>query len=692
MQEITGIPGADLEAAAEIYGEAGEASILWGLGVTEHRYGSEVAQLICNLALMTGKVGRPGSALLPLRGQNNVQGSSDMGALPDTYSGYRPVGDEAVARDFEQAWGVPLSRTPGMKIPQMFDAAVAGELKAMFIFGEDVAQTDPNTTHVVRALEALEFLVCQDIFETETTAYADVVLPASSFLEKAGTFTNAERRIQLVAPAIEPPGEARTDFDILTGLSRALGHDMGLETPADAMREIAALTPEFAGVTYERLGRRGLQWPVAPDGSDAPILYRERFQQPGGRAHFAALPYKEPGDAADEEFPLVLITGRRLEHYNAGTMTRRTAQPRTVPGRLAGAPSAGRRAPVGRRRRSRVGAQPRRADRGSRADHRPDRARARLHRLPLPGGAHEPARRLVRRRQHVVPGVQGRRGRRAPRPRGAVRHPGAGERGLRRMTMADRPAAHMVATVDHDGISDAVAVEEPLEIRVDGTALAITMRTPGQDEELALGFLVGEGLLDPLAAAPAVGLTDDLAANIIDVRGPLLREPPARRFYTTSSCGICGKGALEEVAVLAPVAAPGPVLSRARLGGLPSSLTAGQPAFAQTGGMHATGLFTVDGALMLAREDVGRHNAMDKVIGRALIDGLLPLHGHVLCVSGRLSFELVQKAAVAGVPILVGVGAPSSLAIALAADRGMTLCGFARAGDVNVYSAPERVA
>jgi len=325
VQEITGIPSADLEAAAEIYGQAGEASILWGLGVTEHKYGSEVAQLICNLALMTGKVGRAGSALLPLRGQNNVQGSSDMGALPDTYSGYRPVGDEAVARAFEQAWGVPLSRAPGMKIPQMFDAAVAGGLKAMFIFGEDVAQTDPNTRHVVRALEALEFLVCQDIFETETTAYADVVLPASSFLEKTGTFTNAERRIQLVGAAIDPPGDARTDFDILTGLSRALGHDMGLDTPQDAMREIAALTPEFAGVTYERLGRRGLQWPVEADGTDAPILYGERFEQPDGRAHFAALPYKEPGDAADEEFPLVLITGRRLEHYNAGTMTRRTA-------------------------------------------------------------------------------------------------------------------------------------------------------------------------------------------------------------------------------------------------------------------------------------------------------------------------------------------------------------------------------
>jgi formate dehydrogenase major subunit len=324
VEEITGIPAPDLEQAAHIYCEATEASILWGLGVTEHKYGSEVVRLICNLAMMTGRVGRPGSALLPLRGQNNVQGSSDMGALPDTYTAYRPVGDEDVARSFEEAWGVPLAREKGYKIPEMFDAAVAGSLKAMYIFGEDVAQTDPNTTHVVAALESLEFLVCQDIFETETTNYADVVLPASSFLEKTGTFTNAERRIQLVRPALDPPGEARTDFEILTSVSSALGHEMGYPDPSAVMDEIAALTPHFAGVSFERLERRGLQWPVEPDGTDAPILYAERFDKPDGLGRFAALPYKPPGDAADEEFPLILVTGRVLQHYNAGTMTRRT--------------------------------------------------------------------------------------------------------------------------------------------------------------------------------------------------------------------------------------------------------------------------------------------------------------------------------------------------------------------------------
>jgi formate dehydrogenase major subunit len=324
VEEITSVPAADLIAAAHMYAEAERASILWGLGVTEHRYGSECVRMICNLALLTGNVGRPGAALLPLRGQNNVQGSSDHGALPDTFTDYRHVSDEAVASAFEERWGVKMKREAGMKIPEMFDAAIEGRLKAMYIFGEDVAQTDPDTAHVQHALESLDFLVCQDIFENETTKYADVILPASSFLEKTGTFTNAERRVQLVQAANDPPGAAKTDFEILTTVSKALGHDMGYGTPSDVMDEIAELTPRYAGISHERVGRGGLQWPVAPDGTDTPILYEDEFDLPGGRASFAALPYKPPGDSADEEFPLILVTGRRLEHYNAGTMTRRT--------------------------------------------------------------------------------------------------------------------------------------------------------------------------------------------------------------------------------------------------------------------------------------------------------------------------------------------------------------------------------
>jgi FdhD protein len=242
------------------------------------------------------------------------------------------------------------------------------------------------------------------------------------------------------------------------------------------------------------------------------------------------------------------------------------------------------------------------------------------------------------------------------------------------------------ATVEHDGRLDHVAVEEPLEIRVDGRPLAVTMRTPGHDAELALGFLLGEGLIDSGRPAEPPG---DLAANTVEVSGPLAREPGERRFYTTSSCGVCGKGALEEVAVHSAPLPDGPAIPRALLAALPDRLR--QPTFERTGGLHATGLFDSKGELLIVREDVGRHNAMDKVVGRALADGLIPLSERVLCVSGRLSFELVQKAAVAGAPILVGVGAPSSLAVELAADRGMTLCGFARAGRVNVYTAAQRV-
>jgi FdhD protein len=247
----------------------------------------------------------------------------------------------------------------------------------------------------------------------------------------------------------------------------------------------------------------------------------------------------------------------------------------------------------------------------------------------------------------------------------------------------------LAARIEHDGVRDDVAVEEPLEIRVDGSALAVTMRTPGHDDELALGFLVGEGLIArdvPRAAGP----TTDLAANIVEVEGPLLREPAQRRFYATSSCGVCGKGALEEIAVLSePLPDDGPLIDRALLAELPQRLT--QPGFEKTGGLPATGLFTADGKLLCVREDVGRHNAMDKVVGRALLDNALPFHDRILCVSGRLSFELVQKAVVAGAPILVGVGAPTSLAVQAAQDRGLTLAGFARGERANVYTHARRV-
>ena len=256
-----------------------------------------------------------------------------------------------------------------------------------------------------------------------------------------------------------------------------------------------------------------------------------------------------------------------------------------------------------------------------------------------------------------------------------------------------------VSSIERDGQRDWVAVEEPLEIRVssgedsDGEPVAVTMRTPGHDEELALGFLYGEGLI---VEPRPVALTEDLAANTVVVAGPLAREMPARRFYTTSSCGVCGKGAIEQIAVavsapLDPGPLPGGVLARELLAGLPDRLRDAQPGFDRTGGLHATGLFSLSGELLCVREDVGRHNALDKVVGWALGEGRVPLSDLLLCVSGRLSFELVQKALVAGARVLVGVGAPSSLAVSLAREYDLTLGGFARRGRLNIYSGAARV-
>lgn len=244
----------------------------------------------------------------------------------------------------------------------------------------------------------------------------------------------------------------------------------------------------------------------------------------------------------------------------------------------------------------------------------------------------------------------------------------------------------MVAVVQRGDWRDEVAVEEPLEIRHAGRTLSVTMRTPGHDDELAAGFLFSEGLVDQ---APDVGLTDELEANTLEVRSPLVREPDPRAFVTTSACGVCGAGAIQDVRARAVPAPPGPAVPAALLADLPERMR--QPTFARTGGLHAAAVFEADGELLLVREDVGRHNAVDKVVGRRLLDGTLPLHGLVLCVSGRLSFELVHKAVRAGAPLLVGVGAPSSLAVELADELGLTLAGFARRGRVNLYAHAERV-
>jgi formate dehydrogenase major subunit len=327
VEEISGVPADDLRRAATLYGEGPARALIWGLGVTEHAHGTDGVRTLCNLAILTGSVGTPdGCGANPLRGQNNVQGAADMGALPDMLPGYQRVTDEAVAQRFETAWGVPIGRERGLRIPEMFDAAVEGRLKGLIVFGEDIAQTDPDSGHVRAALDACELVVSQEIFLSETAALADIVLPAAAFLEKEGTFTNFDRRVQRVRPALYPPGEARPDFEIIRALADAIGADLGCPNPAAAYDEMASVTPTFAGISHERLDREGpIAWPCrSADDPGERRLYLQRFETPSGRAQLAATPYAPPGEEPDTEFPLLLVTGRRLEHYNAGTMTRRT--------------------------------------------------------------------------------------------------------------------------------------------------------------------------------------------------------------------------------------------------------------------------------------------------------------------------------------------------------------------------------
>jgi len=325
VESISGVPAKDLERAARLYAQTAPAGIFYGLGVTEQSQGVSGVRCLANLAIVTGNLGKPGAGTNPLRGQNNVQGSSDMGALPNYLTMYRPTTDDATRRTFEEAWGVPIEPARGLMIPEMFDAAIARSVRAMYVFGEDIAQTDPNVHHVEEALRSLELCVVHDIFENATARFAHVMLPGSSFLEKTGTFTNAERRIQMVREAVPPPPGTRKDIEILFELSRRLGYAMPHEGPADVMDEIARLTPSLRGVSHERLGTQGLQWPVpTKEHPGTPVLFEERFETPTGRAQLFAVDWEPPGELASDAFPFILITGRQLAHYNSGTQTRRT--------------------------------------------------------------------------------------------------------------------------------------------------------------------------------------------------------------------------------------------------------------------------------------------------------------------------------------------------------------------------------
>ena len=324
VEQISGVPADRIREAARLFASADKGAIFYSMGITQHSHGTEHVLAVSNLALMTGNLGRRGVGVNPLRGQNNVQGACDMGALPDVYTGYQAVADPAARKKFSGAWGVELDAEPGLTVTEAFDAMSEGRVKGLYVVGENPMLSDPDQTHVEQTLRGLDFLVVQDIFLSETAALADVVLPATSFAEKDGTFTNTERRVQRVRRAVPAPGEARADWRIVSDLACRMGADWSYTHPREIMAEINALTPSYAGITYDRLDDEdGLCWPC-PDTSHpgTPILHIGSFTR--GKGKFFPIAYQPPAEVADDEFPLTLTTGRMLEHYHTGTMTRRS--------------------------------------------------------------------------------------------------------------------------------------------------------------------------------------------------------------------------------------------------------------------------------------------------------------------------------------------------------------------------------
>jgi len=322
VEEITTIPADLLRQAARIYAQSRPSSIVYSMGITQHITGTDNVLSVANLAMLTGNVGRPSSGVNPLRGQNNVQGACDVGALPNVFSGYQAVGDHAARAKFEKAWGVKLPAKVGLTVVEAMNAAAEGKVKGMVIMGENPMVSDPNLAHVEEALRNLEFLVVSDIFLSETASLADVVLPAASFAEKEGTFTNTERRVLLLREVLEAPGEAVPDWEILCRLSALFGYPMHYESAASIMDEIAATTPIYGGIHHARLAPNGLQWPCPTDDHPGtPFLHRDRFSRGLGKFH--PVDFIPPAELPDDEYPLILSTGRILYHYHTGTMSRR---------------------------------------------------------------------------------------------------------------------------------------------------------------------------------------------------------------------------------------------------------------------------------------------------------------------------------------------------------------------------------
>ncbi|MFC1992165.1 formate dehydrogenase subunit alpha, partial [Chloroflexota bacterium] len=325
VEKITGVPGEKITEAARLFANNSPATILYAMGITQHAHGTDNVLAVANLAMLTGNVGKLSTGVNPLWGQNNVQGACDLGSLPDVYTDYQLVVDQAVREKFEKAWGVSLNPSPGLTLTEIFGAAGNGQIKAMYLIGENPVLSDPDANHIKEALEKLEFMVVQDLFLSETAELADVVLPAASFAERDGTFTNTERRVQRVRKAIEPVGDSRPDWEITCQIARKMGaKGFDFENSSQIMDEIANLTPSYGGISYSRLENNGLQWPCpTQDHPGTPVLHSGIFTR--GKGRFTPLEHKPSAELPDEEYPLILTTVRSLYHYHTGTMTRKVA-------------------------------------------------------------------------------------------------------------------------------------------------------------------------------------------------------------------------------------------------------------------------------------------------------------------------------------------------------------------------------
>jgi formate dehydrogenase major subunit len=325
LEAVCGVDRNIIKDAAIAYAKAPNAMSFHGLGVTEHSQGTFTVMQIADLALLTGNIGRRGVGVNPLRGQNNVQGSADMGVQPHQGAGYLDVTKPEVNQRYNEFYGVDVPSQIGYKIPEMFDAALSGKLKALWVIGEDIVQTDPNTKKVIKALEATDLVIVQELFMTETAKYADVILPGASFLEKSGTFTNGERRVQAVRQVVQPVVGSKPDGQIIVDIMNKMGYAQPDYTPDGMLEEISQIVPFFEGITWERLGINGLQWPVAKDGTDTQILHQVDFKR--GKGYFEFNPWEETSELVShaKDYPYILTTNRELEHYNCGAMTRRTA-------------------------------------------------------------------------------------------------------------------------------------------------------------------------------------------------------------------------------------------------------------------------------------------------------------------------------------------------------------------------------